>query len=381
MRITRNFSGRPPARPCSGAGAVRRMVLASLWLGLLCLLCSCASLGSRETDAEPSFVFYPAPPLEPRIQFLASYSSDADVLPPMSRFQRLLVGEREAQEIAKPYGVSIHEGRILVCDTKLGAVEIFDLQAQSVGLLGYDSTGRLRKPINITVDEEGNRYVADVILRRVMVYDKQNRFVRSYTGPEAWKPTDIAIDGRRLYVVDLDNGQVVVLERESGEEMLRFGRRGSGEGEFFHPTNVEVDAEGYVYVADTGNFRVVKLDRRGKTLRQFGTLGKGLGQFVRPKGIAVDREGRLYVADAAFEVVQIFDPEGELLLFFGGTGNQPGGMNIPAKVEIDYDNAGFFADRVAPGRELEYLILVTNQFGANKVNVYGFLKQSGRDGN
>jgi hypothetical protein len=41
---------------------------------------------------------------------------------------------------------------------------------------------------------------------------------------------------------------------------------------------------------------------------------------------------------------------------------------------IDYDNVDLFADRVAPGYQLEYLVLVTNQFGANKVSVFGFIE-------
>jgi hypothetical protein len=54
----------------------------------------------------------------------------------------------------------------------------------------------------------------------------------------------------------------------------------------------------------------------------------------------------------------------------------PGGLNIPAKVEIDYENVDLFADLAAPGHQLEYLILVTSQFGSRKVSVFGFLKQS-----
>jgi hypothetical protein len=54
------------------------------------------------------------------------------------------------------------------------------------------------------------------------------------------------------------------------------------------------------------------------------------------------------------------------------------GSKTRAKAEIDYDNMGLFADRVAPGHELEYRILVTSQFGTNKVNAFVFLKRSER---
>jgi hypothetical protein len=43
---------------------------------------------------------------------------------------------------------------------------------------------------------------------------------------------------------------------------------------------------------------------------------------------------------------------------------------------VDYANAGLFQKYVAPGYQLEYLILVTNQAGPRKVCVYGFLKKT-----
>jgi DNA-binding beta-propeller fold protein YncE len=341
---------------------------------VLCLVPALLLSACATPIEEPSFVFYPEPPEVPRIQFLGTYSSDLDVQGPVSFFERFILGARESRELAKPYGVAIHDGKILVCDSKAGVVVVFDLVGQAVSWLGGDRTGRLQKPINIAVDEDGTRFVTDMGRRRVMVYDQTNRYVRALGDPEAWSPTDVVIVGKRLYLTDLKNGQVVVLDKESGEELRRFGRRGSGEGEMFFPTNIEADADGNLFVADTGNFRLLKFDAKGKQLQQFGQIGIRHGQFVRPKGIAVDHEGRVYVVDAAFETVQIFDRDGKLLLFFGSAGNHPGGINLPAKVEIDYENVDLFTDRVAPGYEIEYVILVTSQFGRNKVNAYGFLK-------
>jgi DNA-binding beta-propeller fold protein YncE len=304
---------------------------------VLCLVPALLLSACATPIEEPSFVFYPEPPEVPRIQFLGTYSSDLDVQGPVSFFERFILGARESRELAKPYGVAIHDGKILVCDSKAGVVVVFDLVGQAVSWLGGDRTGRLQKPINIAVDEDGTRFVTDMGRRRVMVYDQTNRYVRALGDPEAWSPTDVVIVGKRLYLTDRKNGQ-------------------------------------NLFVADTGNFRLLKFDAKGKQLQQFGQIGIRHGQFVRPKGIAVDHEGRVYVVDAAFETVQIFDRDGKLLLFFGSAGNHPGGINLPAKVEIDYENVDLFTDRVAPGYEIEYVILVTSQFGRNKVNAYGFLK-------
>ncbi len=346
-----------------------------LGFGVCLLLSDCAGLsGPKSGEAELEYVLIPSPPQQPRIQFLAAYSKDLDVLPPLSGFRRFIVGDRKSRELAKPYGVAIHDGQILVCDTKLAVVVVFDLRARTLEILGDGPNGQLEKPINVVVDEDGTRYVVDADLNRVMVYDANNRYVRAIGDPDAWSPTDVAIIGKRLYVTDKKNGQVVLVEKATGEELRRFNQLQEGQGGLFLPTNLALGVDGSVYVTETGNFRVVKFNDRGKLVQTFGSLGKMLGQFVRPKGVAVDREDRVYVVDASTEVVQIFNAEGKLMLFFGGAGNHPGGLNIPATVVIDYDNVDLFADRVAPGYKIEYLVLVTSQFGPNKVNVFGFIE-------
>lgn len=349
------------------------MLAALLVFGAGFLLLACAGKGEPKPD-ETAYVLIPPPPQQPRIQFLAAYSKDLDVLPPLSGFRRFVVGDREGREISKPYGVAIHDGQILVCDTKLAIVAIFDLKARAVEILGEGPNGQLGKPINVAVDEDGTRYVADVKLNRIMVYDADNRYVRAIGDPESWFPTDVAIIGKRLYVTDKKNGQVVLIEKATGAELRRFSLEGGEEGALFFPTNLALGPDGSIYVTETGLARILEFDDRGKLLQTFGSLGDRFGQFVRPKGVAVDREGRVYAADAASETVQIFNPDGRLLLFFGGAGNNPGGLNLPADVTIDYDNVDLFADRVAPGYRIEYLILVTSQFGKNKVNVFGFLE-------
>jgi hypothetical protein len=86
----------------------------------------------------------------------------------------------------------------------------------------------------------------------------------------------------------------------------------------------------------------------------------------------VDRAGRVYVVDAASQVVQIFDADGKLLLFFGEPEGSPVGLNLPAKVAIDYDHVGLFQTYAAPDFQVEYLVIVTNQYGDRKVSVFGF---------
>jgi hypothetical protein len=66
-------------------------------------------------------------------------------------------------------------------------------------------------------------------------------------------------------------------------------------------------------------------------------------------------------------------------MFFGQPGNTPSDLNLPADVWIDYDNIKYFQSYVHPQFKLEYVILVTSQYGANKINVFGFGRMQGMD--
>jgi hypothetical protein len=140
---------------------------------------------------------------------------------------------------------------------------------------------------------------------------------------------------------------------------------------------VAVDQKGRICVADSGGFTVKIYDAEGNYLQNIGDLGVTPGQFTLPKGIGTDREGRIYVVDAATPVVQLFDAEGRLLMWFGEPKSSgQAGLYLPAGLTVDYENIGLFQKYVAPGYKLEYLILLTNQVGPQKVSVFGFIKKA-----
>ena len=59
---------------------------------------------------------------------------------------------------------------------------------------------------------------------------------------------------------------------------------------------------------------------------------------------------------------------------FGGSGSGPGNMWLPAKVIVDYGNTKYFEKYVDKRFKLKYIILVSNNFGPNKINIYGFIE-------
>ena len=81
--------------------------------------------------------------------------------------------------------------------------------------------------------------------------------------------------------------------------------------------------------------------------------------------------------DAAFQRVQVFDSQGRVLMLFGGPGDEPGSLTLPAGICIDRTLLPHFADRIPPGFDAEYLVFVSDQFGAHRVGVYAFGSMNG----
>jgi len=325
-------------------------------------------------DETEEYLFYPLPPNLPRFQFLASFSSPLDVSAGKSGFRDFVFGgeDKEDHLVEKPYGVAIHEGAIHVVDTRGAGWAVFDLAKRKSAVVRPKGGGALKKPINITSDNAGTRYITDTDREQVMVYDGQNRFLKAYGEPGQFKPVDVAITGDRLYVSDVMHHEVHVLDKSTGNTLMRFGGRGSEPGEFNNPTNLTLADDDTLYVVDTINFRVQQFSLEGEFIREFGEAGAVPGTFSRPKGISVDRDGHIYVVDSAFENIQVFGQDGGALMFFGAPGSDRDSVNMPTAVKLDYDNVSYFEKYIAPDFDVEYLVLVANQFGNNKVTVFGF---------
>ena len=127
-----------------------------------------------------------------------------------------------------------------------------------------------------------------------------------------------------------------------------------------------------VYVDDVIRCRVQRFSRDGKFLGAFGQIGNLPGDLVRPKHFSFDKNGYMYIADAAFNNVQVFDTQQKVVGYFGSAGGHPGSMDLPAGVYVDEsaEDLALFQEYVHPAFKAERLILVTNQFGNQRVSIY-----------
>jgi len=355
--------------------------LALVWtLGVLCLTSGCGPANSPGPDmGEP--IFYPPAPERPRLQFLTSLSGADDLgASGPSGFEEFVLGQAEqAEQITTPYGLAIFDGKLYVCDVGKRRVVVLDLENRTFGYLTEDP--RLMNPVNIHIQPDGTKYVADPTAGAVFVFNRSDILDGILGKDLGIDPLDVVVRGKNCYVTDYASNQVVVLDRVSGKEVARFGQAGEGEQQFKLISDLAFGPQGHLYVTDKFKAKVFEFDDSGNLKRTLGRRGDSIDEFVRPKGIAIDREGRIWVVDAGVsvsgslwstEVAKIYDQEGRLLLFFGGPGNEPGTMSLPAKIVVDYDNVDLFERYAVKGATLEFLVVVTNQYGPNKISVYGF---------
>jgi hypothetical protein len=352
----------------------RKRVALGLAVCLISLLMGCES---GQDKNKGKLVFFPPPPDKPRLQFLKSFSAGEDLGMKKSSFslEDFILGAPEVkEEITTPYGLDIFDNKIYVCDVTINRVIVLDLVNQTFSFLGQkDNFGN---PVNIYIESDGIKYVADNRNGTIMVFDRFDRQIRTLGKDLSIAPMDVAVRGNNCYITDGSNQQVVVVDKNTGQLVTKIGEKFKGaensEGEFSLISDLDLDKEGHIYVTDRVMGTITRFDASGKFVRKYAGLGRTPGSLARAKGIALDRENRIWVVDTAPEVAKIYNNEGQLLLFFGFPGNEPGMMNMPATVTIDYDNVEFFRQYAVEGSQIEFLVLITNQYGFHKISVYGF---------
>jgi DNA-binding beta-propeller fold protein YncE len=118
---------------------------------------------------------------------------------------------------------------------------------------------RFSNPVHaVRVSNDGLVYVADRQNRRVQVFSVDGKYVAqafiNRAGPAAGSAAGLAFspdsEQQFLYVSDLGNSHVAVLNRKTLQVLYQFGARGTTPGDFQAPHLLAVDSKGNLYTAE-----------------------------------------------------------------------------------------------------------------------------------
>lgn len=198
----------------------------------------------------------------------------------------------------------------------------------------------LSKPYGVKM-WQGKIYVCDLQNHAVVVLDMRKGLtsLMGVTGNDKLQsPNDIAIspDGYK-YVGDSGKHAIYVFD-PADKQVQAFARTG------IRPAGLAV-YNNELYVCDLAAQRVEVIDRlTGQTIRTIGGPGKEDGQFIWPLGVALDNQGNVFVMDFLKCRLQKFDHEGKLLSATGGISAQSGNFVRPKHIAIDRDGELYAVD-------------------------------------
>jgi DNA-binding beta-propeller fold protein YncE len=184
----------------------------------------------------------------------------------------------------EPYDIAINKDRIYVLDRCNHRIQVFDREGSLHGVIGQRGT----------VIEEDLAELFDTPLTL-------------FSTPAFEFPTGISLDNDgNIYVADSGNHRIVKL-RQDGEVLLTFGQKGSKSGEFQYPHDITIDSNNIIFVSDLNNNRIQAFTPQGDFLSLKDTAKDKSDRLSSPTALSIDNNGRLYSGTGFDTRIVIFE--------------------------------------------------------------------------
>lgn len=250
-------------------------------------------------------------------------------------------------DLNQPYGIAINsKGEVLIAELGGKRISVFGPDGKKLRSFGE---GKFRGCKRIAVDQGDNVLVTDHS-HTIQKFTCSGDFVTSVgkKGAQSLQfnyPAGIRVHPltKNVYVCDLVNHRIQILNFDDLTFYGSFGKSGSGGGEFNCPMDVAFDGQGNVYVSDFQNHRIQVFTPNGELQRNIGKPGKGSGELYLPSGLHVSGN-YIYVTEEANNRVSVFATDG---LFIGSFGLQEDSRKIlkqPIGVTVDTNGLIYVSD-------------------------------------
>ena len=222
-----------------------------------------------------------------------------------------------------PYGITISKsGEVIAAEFReSGEVVVFNKQGEKVKAIKHAS---IKYPCGVATDPDGHIYVSSSSPPTVTKFsgDGQTLLVQANIKTKGNVLRMMRVIEGQLFICSRDANEVIVIDCRNLQEIRRFGRKGSGNGEFKWPIDV-VAEEGELYVSDYHNNRIQVFSMEGHFIRSF-TVN------YSPRGLCVGPDRLLYIASNAPDRIFAFTLAGECVASVAVEGG-------PAGITVDTD--------------------------------------------
>lgn len=265
---------------------------------------------------------------------------------------------------------------------------------------GTGTAAQFWQPQAIAADAQGNLYVADQfnhVIRKITQAGVVTTFCGSGTighldgaagVAQFYSPSALTLDAQgNVYVADQGNNTIVkitpagVATTIAGNGAAAYVNSTTAlNASFNSPRGIAVDASGNIYVADAGNNRIRKITAAGvvSTLAGSGsaTIYDATGtdaSFNTPSGLAFDSKGVLYVADYNNHVIRKITVSDAVVTTYLGNISQSTLLGNPVGITFDSSDNLYIADATGRVLKLGNSATTLNTIGGT-INTYGFLE-------
>jgi DNA-binding beta-propeller fold protein YncE len=293
------------------------------------------------------------------VQHVASYTGPGNLrrtLPPKAELALdIAAGKPDSHpkddEMERPIAVVTDSlGRLLVADAQSVALHVFDFAGRIYFDLNLANSG-MKAVAGIAVDDGNRIYVTDPRQGKIFIFKPDGKFfgyLRDRKEQEAYymAPVGIAVDPSLgyIYVCDRDRNMVIKADR-FGHVLKTFGIRGggSGPGDFRRPTQIAIAGDN-LFVLDSENRRIQQLNSEGGFLTEV--------RIPEGSGLAVDRAKRILVSEPTLHRVAVYRNDGRLIATFAIGGGAQANSVDRSGLWLKSDHCLYVADETNKKVEL-----------------------------
>lgn len=185
---------------------------------------------------------------------------------------------------------------IVVSVLKDKSIKFFNYKGEFVRSISRSNNqdAELARPTGFDIDSKGNIYIADDMVGKTFVFNKDGKLVKTYSDPFGSALQDILIYKNKLYIIYSGLQQTyLITQRDFNYKKLKLFHLLEGKFTYYvEQTFASIDKNGYIYVVTSAKCKVTKYSPAGKVIKIFEPSSTCLDTtlYKAPKDIQRDEE-------------------------------------------------------------------------------------------